>query len=269
MKLRMMSAIRCCSIILVVVTLFYACKKTSNTSSDKSHLQLVLSDTPLEGVKEVWIDIRQVEILMGDTTRPILLDNVHAGVYNLLELTGGKDTLLSDALIPAGTISQLRLILGDNNYLVTQGGEKILLKTPSVQQSGLKVQLHQDVSGGMLYRLSLDFDVARSLVFAGNSGNVILKPVLRVLSFVPSGGNISGTVMPDFVVTAVLAIQGSDTIASAFTNPANGGYLLKDVPAGDYLLSFVPTDSTYKTTQKNAQVTLGQTTVVETVQLQH
>jgi len=254
---------------LAIATIFtFSCQKNSGTA-DQPRLQLRLTDNPPTGIKEVWVDIQQVEIIVGDSSHPVTLTGVHAGVYNLLDLTGGKDTLLADALIPAGIISQIRLILGDNNYIVTPTGEKIALKTPSAQQSGLKVQLHQEVSGGMLYRLVLDFDVARSLVFAGNSGNVILKPVLRILSFVPSGGNISGVVAPDSVLTTVIAIQGLDTIASAFTNATTGSYYLKDIPAGNYSLSFIPSDTAYKKIQLNTTVTLGQTTNVDTVHLQH
>ncbi len=247
---------------------FVSCKRDEN-SKGQSQLQVRLIDSPPGDVKEVWVDIQQVEIIMSDSSHPLLLTGVHPGVYNLLELTNGKDTLLADAMIPAGTISQVRLILGDNNYLINGAGEKIALKTPSAQQSGLKVQIHQEVSGGMLYRLTLDFDVARSLVKAGNSGNYILKPVLRIMSFAPSGGNIRGTVVPDSILTAVYALQGTDTIASTFTNTMNGNYFIKDVPAGSYALSFVPADTSYKVAMKNATVVLGQTTVVDTVKLVH
>lgn len=268
MKLNSKRVIQLFSALAIATIFTFSCQKNSGTA-DQPRLQLRLTDNPPTGIKEVWVDIQQVEIIVGDSSHPVALTGVHAGVYNLLDLTGGKDTLLADALIPAGTISQIRLILGDNNYIVTPTGEKIALKTPSAQQSGLKVQLHQEVSGGMLYRLVLDFDVARSLVFAGNGGNVILKPVLRVLSFVPSGGNISGVVAPDSVLTTVIAIQGLDTIASAFTNATNGSYYLKDIPAGNYSLSFIPSDTAYKKVQLNTIVTLGQTTKVDTVHLQH
>lgn len=269
MKMHSTRVIQLFSLVFIVTLFTFSCKKSSNSSAEQPRLLLRLTDNPPAGIKQVWVDIRQVEIIVGDSAKPVILDGVHAGVYNLLELTGGKDTLLADALIPAGTISQIRLILGDNNYIVTPAGDKIMLKTPSAQQSGLKVQLHQDVTGGVLYKLSLDFDVARSIVFAGNSGNVILKPVLRVISFVPSGGNISGVVVPDSVLTAVIAIKGLDTIASAFTNTSNGAFFLKDIPAGNYSLSFIPVDTTYKTVQVNASLALGQTTVVDTVKLQH
>ena len=209
--------------VAMMVVFLFSCHKNEQ-SGGQAQLQLRLIDNPPAGVniKEVWVDIQAVELMGNDSTQPVLLSGVHPGVYNLLELTNGKDTLIADALIPAGNISQIRLILGTDNFIITSTGQKLLLKTPSAQQSGLKVQLHQAVEGGLLYRLTLDFDVARSIVFAGNSSNVILKPVLRVLTFVPSGGNVSGAVVPDSVLTAVIAIQGVDTIASAFTNPASG-----------------------------------------------
>jgi hypothetical protein len=214
------------------------------------------------------VDIQQIEIMMGDSSSPIILTGTHPGVYNLLDLTNGKDTLLADAVIPAGTISQIRLILGDNNSIVTTSDEKIALKTPSGQESGLKVQVHQDVSGGILYRLKLDFDVAKSIVKAGNSGKYLLKPVLRIISMVPSGGDIQGVVVPDSIRTAVLAVSGMDTVASTFTDTLNGNFLIKDIPAGNYSLLFIPSDTTYKSVSGNAVVTLGQITVEDTVKLQ-
>jgi len=256
------------SLVVLVILVMVSCQKNGKNTSDQSRLQVRLIDNPSSDIKEVWVDIKQVEIIESDSSNPITLDGMHPGVYNLLELTGGKDTLLADATIPNGSISQIRLLLGDNNYIVTSSGEKINLTTPSGQQSGLKVQIHQDVQGGILYRLTLDFDVARSIVVAGNSGNYILKPVLRVISFAPSGGDIQGVVEPDSVLTSVIALNGPDTVATTSTN-TTGNYFLKDIPAGDYSLSFVPGDTTFKTTQKNATVVLGQTTVVDTVQLEH
>jgi hypothetical protein len=256
---------------LITSALFTACTKNgqSNNDSSQPRLQIRLVDNPAPNVKEVWVDIKQVEITLNDSTHPILLNGVHPGVYNLLALTNGRDTLLADAVIPAGTISQVRLILGTNNYIVTTSGDIINLKTPSAQQSGLKVQIHQQVSGGILYRLTLDFDVDRSIIFAGNSDNVILKPVLRILSFVPSGGNLKGVVIPDSVRTAVIAIRGVDTVSTTFTAVPGGNYFMEDIPAGNYSLYFIPTDTTYQTTQASATIVLGQTTMVDTVRLHH
>jgi Domain of unknown function (DUF4382) len=259
------------SFALGAMLVFSSCSKNqkSTGSNNTGRLQIGLTDSPDPSVKEVWVDVEQIEIIMGDSSKPIILNGSHPGVYNLLALTNGKDTLLADATIPAGNISQIRLILGENNFVVTGTGYKIPLKTPSAQQSGLKVQIHQEVAGGILYRLTLDFDVARSVVFAGNSGQVLLKPVLRIISFVPSGGNIEGVVVPDSVSTYVFAMQGTDTIASTSTDVTNGNFLIKDIPAGNYIVSIVPSDTTYKPVLINSSVSLGQITLLDTVKLEH
>jgi hypothetical protein len=229
-----------------------------------ARLQVSLTDGPFTHAKEVWVDIQQISIIMGDTTQPLVLAGSHPGLYNLMNFTNGKDTLLADATIPAGTISQIRLLLGDNNYIIDDQGQKIPLKTPSGQESGLKVQIHQDVTGGILYRLKLDFDAGKSIVQAGNSGNYLLKPVLRIISFTPSGGDIQGVVMPDSFRTEILAIQGADTFTT-FTDSPGGAYLIKDVPAGNYSLLYVPSDTAFKTASRNTTVTLGQIIMEDTV----
>src|SRR5258705_3229752 len=96
--------------------LFFSCQKNDNMSSDKARLQVRLTDSTDRNVKEVWIDVKEVLINMGDTSW-ITLDGAHPGVYNLLDFTNGKDTVVADAEIPAGNISQIRLLLGDNNFI--------------------------------------------------------------------------------------------------------------------------------------------------------
>jgi hypothetical protein len=62
------------------------------------------------------------------------------------------DTLLGDIELPAGKVSQLRLILGSNNSIKVAGQVLLLpLTTPSAQQSGLKVQIHTDLKEGITY----------------------------------------------------------------------------------------------------------------------
>jgi hypothetical protein len=259
------------SFILPVLAILFSL--TSCSRNEKSpnggnpRLQVRLTDSPFPYAKEVWVDIQKIQIVLGDSSNPVELDGAHPGLYNLFDLTNGKDTLIADATIPSGTISQVRLILGDNSYLITENGEKVSLKTPSGQESGLKVLVHQAVAGGILYRLTLDFDAGRSIVKAGNSGQYLLKPVLRIISLVPSGGDIKGVVLPDSIRTSIFALSGTDTVASTVTDTASGAFLIKDVPAGNYSLIYIPADSTYQTASGNAAVTLGQVTIVDTLRL--
>jgi hypothetical protein len=257
------------------IIIFISCQKTidsgpgnDNNNTGNARLEVRLTDNPNLNLSEVWVDVKEVQIKMSDTGM-ISLSGTNPGMYDLLSLTNGVDTLLANAVIPAGTISQIRLVLGDNNYAVTLTGDTIDLKTPSAQQSGLKVQVNQTVTGGLLYKLILDFDAAKSVIQAGNSGQYILKPVLRILSFLPSGGNATGIVLPDSVITAIYAIKVPDTIASTFSDPAMGGaYYFNDIPAGNYIFSYEPQDTIHQPDLRNVIITLGQTTIVDTVRLQ-
>src|ERR1051325_8118562 len=78
-----------------------------------ARLQVKLTDSPGD-YQEVNIDIQGVEVNSeeGVQTSGWRALDVEKGIYNLLELTNGLDTLLGSAVLPAGRISQIRLILG-------------------------------------------------------------------------------------------------------------------------------------------------------------
>jgi hypothetical protein len=249
-----------------LLTFAISCTKNENSSTDKAHLQVFLVDDPASYDK-VIIDVKDVQInVTNDSTGGWQsLSTVSAGAYDLLTLANDHDTLLAKSDIPSGTIHQMRLVLGTNNYIVVNG-QQIPLQTPSAQQSGLKLNIQQSVTSGILYTITLDFDAAKSIVKTGNN-NYILKPVIRTL-FNAVGGSIKGFVLPDTLTTKIFAIQGPDTIASTFT--LNGGYLIKGLPVGSYNLRFVPTDTTFLSEGRNGvAVTLGNVTVVDTIHLHH
>ena len=248
---------------------FTSCSKLDRNSGDsnRTKLQVFLTDDP-GPYQAVLIDVKDVQInYSNDSTGSWQsLANVKQGQYDLLTLVNDKDTMLADADIKSGTIEQIRLVLGTENF-VKINGELIKLETPSAQQSGLKLNIHQDVVQGILYKLILDFDASKSIHKTGN-GKYMLKPVIRT-TLEAQGGSIRGFVLPDTVKTEVLAIQGPDTIASTFTG-SNGGYLIRALSAGTYSLSFLPNDTTFKNEVRNGiSVTTGNVTVVDTVHLHH
>src|SRR5260370_536682 len=104
---------------IMLGVLIFSCKKNDTNNTGQSRVQIKLTDSPESNVSGVWVDVKDVLINMGDSNWKSVI-GAHAGVYNLLDFTDGKDTLLADAEIPAGTISQIRLLLGDNNYIVTK-----------------------------------------------------------------------------------------------------------------------------------------------------
>src|SRR5688572_20464161 len=202
------------SIFLPAFLVLSSCKKNESSERGQARLQVSLTDDP-GNYDEVLIDVQDIQInVTGDSDGGWQsLEGVNAGTYDLLKLVNDEDTILADAVIPAGRIHQLRLILGSENF-VRVNGTTFKLNTPSAQQSGLKLNIQQNVSSGILYRVLLDFDVAKSIVSTG-SGSYNLKPVIRTV-FESIGGSIKGWVNPGDFKTAVSAIQGTDTIAGTF-----------------------------------------------------
>ena len=218
--------------------------------------------------ESVYIDVKDVMInVTGDTVNGWQsLPGVHAGSYDLLKLINDNDTLLADAEIPSGKIHQLRLVLGTENYVKIEGTPQLIkLETPSAQQSGLKLNIQQDVVNGILYKIILDFDAAKSIVKTGHN-KYILKPVIRtILNTV--GGTIKGVVMPKSFQTSVYAINGIDTVASTFTS-TSGGYLIKGLPAANYSVYYKPTDITYMdSVRNNISVLFNTVTKIDTTVL--
>jgi hypothetical protein len=255
------------SILTLSTTLFFGCSKNESSAEySKAHLQVYLTDDPAN-YDEVVIDVRDVKINYSTDTANgwKSLSQVNAKPYDILRLVNDKDTILGQTDLDSGRVEQIRLILGPNNY-VKVNGQTYPLETPSAQQSGLKINLHQTVSAGLLYKLLLDFDAARSIVKTGND-KYMLKPVIRA-SMQAQGGSIKGYVLPNTFNTSVFAIQGPDTLAGTITS--GGSYWIKGLDAGTYTLGFAPSDTTYKSqTKTGIAVNNSMVTTIDTVRLVH
>jgi hypothetical protein len=255
------------AVAILAATTLMACSRSEKSASGAgtARLEVYLTDAPA-ALDSVFIDVRDVRVNYStDTTNGWQsLGNVRTGTYNLLGLVAGRDTLLGASDLSTGRIEQIRLVLGPNNYIVS-AGQRHNLETPSAQQSGLKLNIHQDVNEGITYRLVMDFDAGRSIHETGN-GRFMLKPVIRT-TLQAVGGALRGYVLPSAVRTGVYAIQGTDTVAGTFTS--NGAWSISGINAGSYNLSFVPNDTTYHTaTRTGVSVTTNNVTVVDTVRLQ-
>ncbi len=250
------------------IIVFISCNKNSSSSNGGTgHLEVRLTDAP-SPYDAVYIDVQRVEVNVssdsgassGWQTLPLL----RPGIYNLLDFKNGVDTVLAATDLPAGKLSQMRLVLGDNNSVVIDG-QSYNLKTPSAQQSGLKFNIHATLTGGIVYRLWIDFDASRSIVATGN-GKYILKPVIRTYTEA-IGGSIKGFVLPSGARPEVWAAQGADTLL-ALPDTATGYYFFGGVNAGTWNLLFHAQDSTYKDTAFQVTVSTGVVTNAGSVTLQ-
>jgi Domain of unknown function (DUF4382) len=189
--------------------------------------------------------------------------NATAKTYNLMDLQNGVFTTIAEAQVPAGTYTEVRLKLGAGSTIVVDG-QTYPLTVPSGMQSGLKLKGSFVVPSGGISDIALDFDASRSIVLTG-SGTYILKPVIQVLPM-PTAGSIRGTVQPTTAATAVLAMQGADTLGTAV--PAvDGRFTISVLPPGAYSVFFDGAAGYRDTTLTNILVTAGVSTDVDTVQM--
>jgi hypothetical protein len=215
-----------------------------NDEDKLARLRISLIDSPGD-YDAVKVDIQGVSIHVNENIGEnggswINFKDSNVGVKNLLEYTGGKQLTLVDTEFPAATISQIRLLLGGNNSIVVDGTE-LPLKTPSGLESGLKLQVHETLQGGITYNLKLDFEVARSVIYTGNDEYVLI-PVVKVITEARSGA-IKGFVEPakENVAIYITDWNGSYYTTYAATNIAR--FQADGIPEGQYIVTFDPGDN--------------------------
>lgn len=162
---------------------------------------------------------------------------------DLAHLTNGSLEDLGRVTLPAGTYTQMRLVLVDNttsdplaNSVKPYGGTEVPLKTPSGQQSGLKLNIDLVVPEGQVAHLVLDFDACKSVVKAGKSGKYLLKPVLSAVAVLTEAGQkvrgcVASTLSPP---NTDVSLQRSGVPVKATVPDSEGCFVLYPVPVGTY-----------------------------------
>lgn len=163
----------------IAAVVFISCSK-NGTAEGSSTLHVRLTDGPTN-LAEVNVDIREVRVKFSDDTSNVngwVTMPTNAGVYNLLGLQNGVDTLLATAPLPKDVVKEIRFVLGPNNSIKDTLGNVFALTVPSGSESGLKIKVNKKLNAD-LETLIIDFDAALS-IFRTGAGNYMLKPVLKI-----------------------------------------------------------------------------------------
>ncbi|MBN8854123.1 MAG: hypothetical protein BGO55_07000 [Sphingobacteriales bacterium 50-39] len=282
---------------IVAAGLFFifSCNKNNSGSNPnippgKSQVSIYMMDDPIQYTK-VLIDIRQVAVLVDTGAKQVDSDhddqwdddycgehrtrenssviwdtlNITPGVYDLLKLRNGTDTLLANGLIPSGKILKVRITLGSDNTVYTDSATHYPLEVfgshPYFTINVRKVDVSAASSND--FKLWLDFNLQRSIFFW--NGEFLLKPYIVVFNDHVQA-RIKGQALPERKVALVTAYDSNkDTL---YAIPGEDGYYqMRNAPAGTYSINFKGRDGYKDTTIANISVTTGQTTKVPTVTL--
>ncbi|MBK3516349.1 DUF4382 domain-containing protein [Carboxylicivirga marina] len=249
-------------LLLCFLFVFVGC---NDDDDDKmSSIEVRLTDSPAE-YEKVLIDVEEVRInASSDDEGGWQTLSTEDGIYDLLEFTNGNDTLLAGEDLPVGQISQMRLILGDDNSLVKEGST-YPLETPSAQQSGLKFNINAELVEGVNYKIWIDFDAGRSIVEKGN-GTYSLKPVIRTFTEATSG-SIKGIINPVNVRSYIAAISAANDTIGTFNDTISGEFLLRGIEAGNYEVEIEPGSDYEEQEFEGVSVILGEVTDLGTITL--
>jgi hypothetical protein len=153
---------------------FIACKKDNSKSTT---VIVKLTDNPIDA-EEVNVDIQEVQVNFNeDTVHGWMSLDTESGIYNLLGLQNGVDTVLAIGTIPSDKVREIRFVLGPDNTIKVNG-TVFPLTVPSGAESGLKIKVNRQFQTS-IDSVLIDFDAALSVHDTGN-GTYELRPVLQI-----------------------------------------------------------------------------------------
>jgi hypothetical protein len=189
-------------LIAIVSVLVQACGGGGggdSSSGGSGTLSLSMTDASVQGIKAVYVTIDEIQVHLGGNENVNSSWGVIAApqkTYNLHELVNGVREELGLVSLEPGQYTQMRLIIGSTaddtinilsqphpyaNYVIDAGDQSHQLKIPSGFQTGYKIVHGFTINENQTTELILDFDASRSVVRAGNSGQWLLKPTIKVV----------------------------------------------------------------------------------------
>jgi hypothetical protein len=266
------------------VLFFFACSKSNSSTSNpnipkgQSQVSMYLTDGPGDFFK-VLIDIRQIAIEIDTATKQkdsdrddqwdddfngehrdanhksVIWDTlkIKAGVYDLLALRNGVDTLLATGLYPTGKILKIRVTIGTDNTVYIDSTTHFALNffgSGSTHTFTINVA-REDVDdlADNDFKLWLDFNIDRSIFFV--NGQFILAPFFEIFNDVKKA-KVYGQVLPEGAAALVTGYMGKDTIYAVPFD--DGKYKFRNVPTGTWAFNFKGRNGYKDTTLTNIKV---------------
>ncbi len=282
-----------------VLLIVHACRKDESASQTtppgKQKVSLFLSDDP-GYFDKVLLDIRKVEVLVDTCSHDGDNDDwddkdrcwwdedrrddhdrrdkdtcnvwdslaIRPGVYDLLTLRNGTDTLLANGLVTKGSLKQIRITIGDQNSLVKDSISYPLKALKGQSKIIVRVRHNEwdELSPDNL-RLWLDFDIQRSIIQVRH-GQYILRPYITVFT-IQKMGRLSGRVTPMEAFPVISVFNNTDTL---YALPWRGGeFKVRGIKTGSYSV-FVNASNGYQdTTLTDVKIDRGKDTQLGTITL--
>ena len=278
------------AMVLFAMSLLYtSCKKSispgSNIPPGTTKFSVYLADDPAN-FQRVLIDIQQIQVKIdtclsnsSSDTNFVGCDGEHderhsnceiwdtldinPGIYDLLTLSNGMDTLLANGFFPSGKIERIKFTLGARDSVEVDSVvyPLNLLNNRDFVYVNLE-RRNMDSLSSNNFQMYLDFDLDHSIRYF--FGKYWLTPVLRPFGLHSTGG-IFGMVRPVHSFGFIKAYNATD---SGFALPRDEGeFKIRGLNPGTYSLTISGKNGYQDTTITNISVLKGDETTVGTINL--
>src|SRR6185437_3920064 len=239
---------------------------SDSTSAGTGKISLLLTDAPGD-VKAAVVTIAEID-LQGSGGTTVLMNT--PVTTDLLTLSNSTAQLVKDAVVPAGSYTQLRFVITGAYIAVDNGNGGTSIYASSPTYAGLPSGA---VVSGALQMPSFG-------QVAGGSGQWVMHPVVKATDVEFSGGltvqmtqdasltmpTLSGSPLTLGQFSAVITASDNSTHTLALTDAGNGVFQaqFQYLPAGSYSVNLTaPTGVTFTTNPTvpaSAAVTAGEVT---------
>lgn len=255
--------------LLLSVTLGACLDGDANQKS--SLVNVYITDAPGD-FDEVYLELKRVEVFVqnsnrgGDDSWVSLYYIPLSNVVNISALVNGSQLILGRSELPLGKITQIKLVFGDEQYLVLDE-EPLSLVWEDPSEMEYIIDVDYTLEGGRSYDIVLDIDLARSITDSDQEEVYLFSPKIRSFE-TGSIAAISGTVSPLAAQPYIYAILGEDSISTLTDD--SGNFLFNGLEAGDYAIYINPRapyqDSLFTVTAKIDSVTVIETILLPEIQ---
>jgi hypothetical protein len=257
-------------LVSLILFISLACTDETERSSGLVNFFMIGSGGDFD---EIWLEILGVEVKTTgsrgtDDTQPVFLPNIQSNKrVNIAGFTANSQFLIGRSEFSEGSITNINLILGDNNSVVLNGQE-FPIQFSNTAEENLSFPVNFPISGGISHDVILDFDAFRSfLISEGLEPNIIMNPLIRPFLSLERG-RANGNISPTNIRVAIIATDEEDSIITT-TQPQSGNFSLRGLEEGImYRAYIVPFDQSYRPELVDSiQVTERSITQLESITL--
>ena len=265
------------AILMAMTALLYACQKDVNnneaTDPDQPHsIRVYLTDHVTPVFDSVFVEILGLQVKLEDDSLPhggwVNL-SVNPGIYNILRLRNGIDTLFATGNLPNARIKKIKLLLGTQNSAMNNGQVfSLRIKDEDREVIANLDNNNFEITAAGQVLFWIDFDASRSIQVdnsgSGNNNGYLLKSHIKIFTH-SNSGRIEGRVIPRAADPLVMAISGTDTVMAVPDN--DGEFKIVGLNAGTYKVFFDGQNNYNDTTINNVMVRNREDTHLPTITL--